>query len=122
MLRAAHVLAALGLAGCALSAEDMKPSYISALQNREFNCKQVIAEMERVSRRAIAVAGVQDASWTDDERGKVAALMLSWPAFFVGKDSAAAAALARLNAEFGALQQTALAKNCDAQVWPQRQA
>jgi hypothetical protein len=73
------------LAGC--TPTDIRPSYLLAPQYQDFNCSQIAHEAERVSRRAVAS--------------------------FLKGDSHAGAGLARLRAEFEALDRVSVAKNCD---------
>jgi hypothetical protein len=101
------------LAGCASSAAEIKPAYVSPLQYQTLTCEQIGAEAERVSRRAAEVSGVQETNKTNDALLTAGAIVLFWPAaFFVKGDGPTAAELARLKGEFEALEQTANVKNC----------
>ena len=84
---------------------------------RRQRCASMGAEMERVSRRASEVAGVQDSNKSQDVWVTGAAIVLFWPAaFFVKGDGATAQELARLKGEFEALERVAIEKNCNLQV------
>jgi len=110
-------LVAMLFAGCASSSDAIRPSYVSPLQYQNLTCQQIGAEMERVSRRASEVAGVQDSNKTSDAWVTGAAIVLFWPAaFFVKGDGPTAAELARLKGEFEALEQTGNQKNCNLRV------
>jgi outer membrane murein-binding lipoprotein Lpp len=110
-------LLGLLLAGCASSAAEIKPSYVSPLQYQNLSCQQIGLEMERVSRRASEVAGVQDGNRSQDAWVTAGAIVLFWPAaFFIKGDGQTAAELARLKGEFEALERVALEKNCNLQV------
>jgi hypothetical protein len=105
------------VAGCASSSAEIKPSYVSPLQYQHLTCQQIAAEMERVSRRASEVAGVQDSNKTNDAWTTGAAIVLFWPAaFFIKGDGQTAAELARLKGEFEALEQVAIQKNCNLRI------
>ena len=104
------------VAGCATSADQIKPAYVSPLQYQHLSCQQIGAEAQRVSARASEVAGVQDEKATGDAVATTVSLVLFWPAAFLIKgDGQTAAELARLKGEFEALQQAGIAKNCGLQ-------
>lgn len=116
---ASGIVAAAGtaLAGCATSSSDIRPTYVSPLQFQGLTCPQIAAEMERVSRRANEVAGIQDANRTQDQWVTAATVVLFWPAaFFIKGDGQTAAELGRLRGEFEALERAGIEKNCSLQV------
>jgi hypothetical protein len=82
-----YILAAAFLASC--EPVSIRPSYLLSPQYQDFNCSQIAHEAERVSRRAVA-------SFLSDKG-----------------DSHAAAELARLRAEFEALDRVSVAKSCN---------
>ena len=101
------------LAGCASSASDIKPAYVSPLQYQQYSCQQIAAEAERVSQRAAEATGVQNSKASNDAVATGVALVLFWPAAFMIKgDGQSAAELARLKGEFDALERTSIEKNC----------
>jgi hypothetical protein len=113
----AFVFLSILIAGCASSSDAIKPAYVSPLQYQGLTCQQIGAEMERVSRRASEVAGVQDSNKTSDAWVTGAAIVLFWPAaFFVKGDGPTAAELGRLKGEFEALEQAGNQKNCNLRV------
>jgi hypothetical protein len=110
------VLTALLLAGCASSAADVAPSYVSPIQYQTFTCPQLAAEAQRVSAAAAAASGAQDSQRTKDEVATTAAVIIFWPAaFFVQGDKQNAAQLALLKGQMDAIQQESIAKNCNIQ-------
>jgi len=112
-LRKVMSFAALALAGCASSAAEIKPSYVSPLQYQHLSCPQIAAEAERVSRRAAEASGVQDQNSSRDAWTTAGAIILFWPAaFFVKGDGQNAAELARLKGEFEALERVSIEKRC----------
>lgn len=115
------LLASLLLAGCASSAAEISPSYVSPLQYQHLSCQQIAAEAERVSRRASEVSGVQDQKKTGDTLATAGAIVLFWPAaFFIKGDGNTAAELGRLKGEFEALEKIAIEKNCDVRIQGRR--
>ena len=73
--------------------------------------------MERVSRRASEVSGVQDSNKTSDAWVTGATVVLFWPAaFFIKGDGQTAAELARLKGEFETLEKVGIEKNCKLRV------
>jgi hypothetical protein len=110
------VLTALSLAGCASSAADVAPSYVSPIQYQTFTCPQLAAEAQRVSAAATAASGAQDSQRTKDALATTAAVIVFWPAaFFVQGDKQNAAQLAQLKGQMDAIQQESIAKNCNIQ-------
>ena len=106
-------LATCILAGCASSASDIGPSYVSPLQYEDYSCRQIAAEAQRVSQRVAELSGVQDDKATNDAVATGVAIVLFWPAAFMIKgDSQTAAELARLKGEFETLEKVAVKKSC----------
>lgn len=104
------------LAGCASSSEDIRAAYVSPLQYQNYNCQQLSAEAERVSRRSAELSGVQDSKKTSDAVATTAAVILFWPAAFLVKgDGQTAAELARLKGEFEAVEKASIEKSCGLQ-------
>ena len=110
---AVTILVAAALGGCASSAKEVKPQYISPVQYQELSCKQIAEEAKRVSARVAELSGVQDQKARNDAIMTGVAIVLFWPAaFFVKGDDQTTAELARLKGEFEALDQAAIRKNC----------
>src|SRR4029077_6203179 len=74
------VALAVALAGCASSAADITPSYISPVQYSSYNCQQLGLEAQSVSARAAALSGAQDSQRTKDALATTAAVVVFWPA------------------------------------------
>jgi hypothetical protein len=110
------VLTALSLAGCASSAADVAPAYVSPIQYQTYTCPQLAAEAQRVSAAATVASGAQDSQRTKDALATTAAVIVFWPAaFFVQGDKQNAAQLAQLKGQMDAIQQESIAKNCGIQ-------
>jgi hypothetical protein len=54
------------LAGCASSAADITPAYVSPVQYSSYNCQQLGLEAQSISARAAALSGAQDSQRTKD--------------------------------------------------------
>ncbi len=107
------VAASLALAGCASSADNIRPAYISPIQYQNYGCEQIAAEAQRVSARVAEVTGVQDQKANNDAVATGVALVLFWPAaFFISGDGQTAAELSRLKGEFEALEQASIQRSC----------
>ncbi len=101
------------LAGCADHPDKIPAQYISPMQYDSYNCKQIGAEMQRVSSRVGEIGGQQEKAATNSEVVMGVGLVLFWPAlFFLDSHSAQAAEYGRLKGEFNALEQTGIQKNC----------
>jgi len=103
----------MALVGCARSSEKVPSAYISPLIYQDYNCKQIAAEMHRVTRRVYDTgAAVDDAAGADAMKMGVGLLLL-WPTlFFVDGDGPEAAEYARLKGEFEALEMVSIQKEC----------
>lgn len=103
------------LAGCASSASDIEPSYVSAVSYQSHSCGQLEEEARRVSSEASRKAGIQDNKATNDKIATGVAIVLFWPAaFFVsGGNGATAAELANLRGQKEAIEEAADKRNCN---------
>jgi hypothetical protein len=111
-------IVALGaaLGGCASSATDITPTYVSPVQYSSYNCQQLGLEAQSVSARAAALTGAQDSQRTKDTLATTAAVVIFWPAaFFVGGDKQTAAELAQMKGQMVAIEQASIAKKCNIQ-------
>jgi hypothetical protein len=81
------LVCALFLAGCASSAADITPAYVSPVMYQSYTCQQLALEAQGISARAAALSGAQDKQRTNDTIATTAAVVIFWPAaFFVGGD------------------------------------
>ena len=113
MKQFAAMLMLAALAGCAKSASEIQPIYVSPLQYQHLSCQQLAAEAQRISTRASQAAGAQDDKADKDAVVTAAAIVIFWPAaFFVGGDNQTSAELARLKGEFDTIEKVAIEKNC----------
>lgn len=100
--------------GCASSAKNIAPAYISPIVYQNYDCTQLSEEAQRVTVNAQRVAGIQDEKATNDAVATGVAVVLFWPAaFFVsGGDGQMAAELAKLRGQKDAIEQVAIQKKC----------
>jgi hypothetical protein len=104
------------LAGCASSAADITPAYVSPVQYQSYNCQQLALEAQSISTRAAALSGAQDSQRTKHGLATTAAIIVFWPAaFFVGGDKQTAAELAQMNGQMVAVEQASIARKCNIQ-------
>jgi len=101
------------LAACASSSSDIRASYVSPIQYQSYTCKQLGEEAERVSARAIEVAGLQDSARTQDAVVTTVGVVVLWPVLFAIKgDRQTAAELGRLKGEMEAIEKVSIQKQC----------
>ena len=111
-------IVALGaaLGGCASSASDIAPSYVSPVTYQAYTCQQLGLEAQAISTRAATLSGAQDSQRTKDGLVTAAAIVVFWPAaFFVGGDKQTAAELANMKGQMVAIEQASIAKKCNIQ-------
>ena len=116
-------IVALGaaLGGCASSASDIQPAYISPVVYQGYTCQQLALEAQAISTRAATLSGAQDKQRTNDGLATAAAVVIFWPAaFLVGGDKQTAAELANMKGQMVAVEQASIAKKCDIQFQGQR--
>jgi hypothetical protein len=111
-------IVALGaaLGGCASSAADITPAYVSPVAYQSYTCQQLALEAQSISTRAAALSGAQDSQRTKDGWATAAAVVVFWPAaFLVGGDKQTAAELANMKGQMVAVEQASIAKKCNIQ-------
>jgi hypothetical protein len=116
-------IVALGaaLGGCASSAADITPTYVSPVTYQSFTCPQLGLEAQAISARAATLSGAQDSQRTKDGVATAAAVIIFWPAaFLVGGDKQTAAELGQMKGQLIAVEQASIQKNCNIQFQGQR--
>lgn len=103
-------VAAIGLllAGCAKSPESIAPSYISDMNYRELDCKQ-LAEEDRRLTQALATASAQQKNARSNDT--VGVLLIGLPVSSMSGDNIAPE-IARLKGEQDAVRRARLSKRC----------
>jgi|JI10StandDraft_1071094.scaffolds.fasta_scaffold126716_2 hypothetical protein len=105
------------LGACASHTHEIAPAYISPLEYDDYSCKQIKAEIARVSRRAQQVAGEVNKNADGDSTAMGVGLILFWPAlFFIDGDSPQAQEYAELKGRFNTLEEVGIQKNCGIKV------
>lgn len=109
----ATVALSVALGGCATSSSGVATAYVSPLQYRNYDCDQIIAEMQRVQVRVKQLAGRLDQAAENDKALFGVGMLLFWPALFaLGGTKEQEAEYARLKGEYEALEKTANEKRC----------
>src|SRR3981189_1788657 len=111
-------IVALGaaLGGCASSAADITPAYVSPVAYQSYTCQQLALEAQSISTRAATLSGAQDSQRSKDGLVTAAAIVVFWPAaFFVGGDKQTAAELGQMKGQMVAIEQASIAKKCGIQ-------
>jgi len=107
------LLALATLSACASHTHEIPASYVIPLQYQDYSCKQLSAELQRVSSRAEQVASDVNKNADGDSAAMAAGLILFWPAlFFIDGDSPQAQEYGRLKGEYEAIEKTAIKKSC----------
>jgi hypothetical protein len=115
------VALAAALGGCASSAADITPTYVSPITYQSFTCQQLGQEAQAISARAATLSGAQDSQRTKDAVATTAAVIIFWPAaFLVGGDKQTAAELAQMKGQLVAVEQASIMKKCNIQFQGQR--
>lgn len=105
------------LSACASHTSDIAASYVSPLEYESYSCKQVSAEMARVSRKANQIAYDVNKNADGDAVAMGVGLILLWPSlFFIDGDTPQAQEYAELKGRFSALEEAAIQKNCGIKV------
>lgn len=107
----------LATTACAKHPENIPAQYISPMQYDNYKCKQISAEMQRLSSRVSEVGGNQKKAANNSDVVMGVGLVLFWPALFLlDSNSAQAAEYSRLKGEFDALEQKGIEKNCGLKI------
>jgi hypothetical protein len=117
---------AVGLAGCATRAVDVRPEPASPAQFRNWDCTRIHDELDRVQQRAADVAYAVDERAGNNIVALGIGLTVFWPALLAMRPGGLEAAeLAQLKGRYEALQVAAEFKECpppDANLPPERAA
>ncbi len=117
MKRVLLLSSVLLLQACASHTNEIPAAYVSPLQYSDYSCKQIGAELQRVSTRAQQVAYDVNQNASGDTAAMAAGLILFWPAlFFIDGDTPQSQEYARMKGEFDALEQAAIQKDCGLKV------
>lgn len=114
------VLSGSILVGCATSPKNISSSYVSPLKYKDYDCDQIVMEMDYVSNRTTELYNSLQSEATADAVQMGVGLLLFWPTLFLleGGDGPEAAEYARLKGEYEALRKVAIQKKCDLSLLP----
>jgi hypothetical protein len=99
------VALAAALGGCASSAADIAPAYVSPVAYQNYTCQQLALEAQSISTRAATLSGAQDSQRTKEGWATAAAVVVFWPAaFLVGGDKQTAAELSQMKGQMVAVE------------------
>lgn len=101
------------LSGCADHADKVHATYVSPTQYQDLSCRQIRAEVARVSHKVAEIAGTQDKTATSDAWATGVGLVLFWPSLFFIAHGDDHVQLGELKGQYDALEQVAIEKNCD---------
>lgn len=97
----------VGLAGCATTPES-DPAYVSPMQYQDYNCKQIKAEMRRVSGKIEQAAQTNQTGQVLDAAMTVFAISQGYGVYSEDNPE-----YRRLQNQYDVLEQTAIQKECD---------
>ena len=115
MKKALAIAVAAILSGCASDPASISAASVSPVQYSGYDCAQVIADLDRVTKRANELNAELTKKADNDTAQMTVGMILFWPALFFleGGDGPEAAEYARLKGEKEALEKTAISKQCE---------
>ena len=101
--------------GCATQPDKLSTVYVSPLEYKNYDCEQIVSEMNHVSKRTVALYRSLDKKATNDAIQMGVGLVLFWPALFFieGGDGPEAQEYSSLKGNFEALRTAGVKKKCD---------
>lgn len=107
-------VASVAITGCATSPDKIAAQSVSSVPYEQYNCRQVGAEIDRVTRRASELHGNLQKTASNDNAQMAVGMLLFWPALFFleGGDGPDASEYARIKGERDALEKVAIQKEC----------
>ncbi|WP_082048363.1 hypothetical protein [Candidatus Methylopumilus turicensis] len=101
------------LSGCATKPNKISAAYVSPLQYKDYDCKQLGNESERVNRRVTDLnASLQKKADGDNAKVAVGMILFFPTLFFTDGDGPEVAEYSRLKGEAEALQKAVIEKKC----------
>ncbi len=106
--------------GCATSPDKLSATYVSPLKYKDYDCDQIVMEMDYVSKRTTSLYQSLKKKSDGDAAQMGIGLVLFWPALFFleGGDGPEAQEYSNLRGEFEALRTMAVQKKCSANTLP----
>ena len=108
-----YIMSISFLTSCSNSSKDIVAQYVSPQQYSNYDCDQIIAEMQRVAGKVRSLTGKLDKNNENDKVATGVSLILFWPAvFFLGGTKEEEAEYARLKGEYEALEKASILAKC----------
>jgi hypothetical protein len=106
--------------GCATQPDKLNTTYVSPLKYKDYDCDQVVMEMDYVSKRTADLYQSLDKKADDDAAQMGIGLVLFWPALFFleGGDGPEATEYSNLKGEYEALRTATVHKKCSLENMP----
>jgi len=105
--------------GCATSPDNIVASSVSPLLYQDYDCKQLLNEGDRVSRKLQTLHAAVKSDATYDTVKMTVGLILLWPTlFFIDGDGAQSVEYARLKGEAEAIHSMAISGKCNMSLMP----
>lgn len=114
-LKTFFVIGIITLSGCtkAIKSSEVQSEYISSAKYKQYSCKELIAEAEKVRAREPEVARQVDEHYKGEKNRELVTWLLFWPAAFGmddGKDKSQR--LSRIRGELEAIRSAMIEKGC----------
>lgn len=108
------------LSSCASSPDELSTTYVSPLKYKDYDCDQIIMEMDHVSKRAADLYQSLEKKSDNDAVAMGIGLVVFFPALFFleGGDGPEAQEYSNLKGEFEALRTTVIQKKCESENMP----
>lgn len=107
------IIAILLSCGCATKPSKIAAAYVSPLQYKDYDCKQLANESERVSTRVVELnSSIQKKSDGDTAKVIIGTILFFPTLFFTDGDGPEVAEYARLKGEADALQKAIITSKC----------
>lgn len=109
----AIILTVAAISGCATKPNKIGAAYVSPLQYKDYDCKQLGLESERVTRRVTELnASIQKKADGDTAKVVIGTILFFPTLFFTDGDGPEVAEFARLKGEAEALQKAIITRQC----------
>ena len=108
------------LSSCATQPDKLSTTYVSPLKYKDYDCDQIIMEMDNVSKRTADLYQRLDKKADDDAAQMGVGLILFWPTLFFleGGDGPEATEYSNLKGEYEALRTASVQKKCSMENMP----
>jgi hypothetical protein len=107
------LIAAIAISGCATKPSKIGAAYVSPLQYKDYDCKQLGNESERVTRRVTDLnASIQKKADGDTAKVVIGTILFFPTLFFTDGDGPEVAEYSRLKGEAEALQKAIITAQC----------